>query len=224
MVTGWGLRAAETTAFSGLRLYHAGRLRPHGFIELSVNLKKHLMNIIHTEIPDVLIIEPRVFGDARGFFFESFNQKLFEEALGRSLNFVQDNHSRSGHGVLRGLHYQIQQPQAKLVRVVRGSVFDVAVDVRRSSPTFGHWVGQELSEDNQRQLWIPEGFAHGFLVLSESADFLYKTTDFYAPEHERCIRWDDQDLRINWPLEAMKPLVSAKDAQGKAFAEADVFA
>ena len=144
-------------------------------------------------------MEPRVFGDARGFFFESFNQRAFNQATGLTLNFVQDNHSRSAQGVLRGLHYQIQQPQGKLVRVARGRVFDVAVDIRRSAPTFGRWVGVELSEENQRQLWVPPGFAHGFLVLSESADFLYKTTDYYAPEHERCIAWNDPQLAISWP-------------------------
>ena len=154
-----------------------------------------LVKVTPTAIPDVLVIEPKVFGDARGFFLESFNQKAFDEAIGRHVDFVQDNHSRSAKGVLRGLHYQIQQPQGKLVRVVRGAVFDVAVDIRKSSPTFGHWVGVELSEENHKQLWVPEGFAHGFLVLSESADFLYKTTDYYAPAHERAIRWDDPASR-----------------------------
>ncbi|RMX04172.1 dTDP-4-dehydrorhamnose 3,5-epimerase [Corticibacter populi] len=181
------------------------------------------MQIIQTAIPDVLILEPKVFGDARGFFFESFNQKLFDAAVGRHVDFVQDNHSRSRRGVLRGLHYQIRQPQGKLVRVARGSVFDVAVDLRRASPTFGQWVGVELSEDNQRQLWLPEGFAHGFLVTSDSADFLYKTTDYYTPEHERCIRWDDPALGIQWPALEADPLVSAKDALGVALAEADVY-
>ena len=150
-------------------------------------------------IPDVLLIEPKVFGDARGFFFESFNQKAFNEATDTNYQFVQDNHSRSSRGVLRGLHYQIQQPQGKLVRVARGAVFDVAVDIRRSSPTFGQWVGVELTEDNQHQLWVPPGFAHGFVVLSESADFLYKTTDYYAPQHERSIAWNDPSIGISWP-------------------------
>ena len=182
------------------------------------------MQAIQTAIADVLIFEPKVFGDARGFFFESFNQQVFDQAVGRHVDFVQDNHSRSRRGVLRGLHYQIQQPQGKLVRVVRGSVFDVAVDLRKSSPTFGQWVGVELSEENQRQLWVPVGFAHGFVVTSESADFLYKTTDFYAPAHERCIRWDDPALGIQWPELGLKPLVSAKDAVGKVFGDAAVFA
>lgn len=182
------------------------------------------MQAIQTAIADVIIFEPKVFGDKRGFFFESFNQQVFDQAVGRHVDFVQDNHSRSSKGVLRGLHYQIQQPQGKLVRVARGSVFDVAVDLRKSSATFGQWVGVELSEENQRQLWVPEGFAHGFVVTSESADFLYKTTNFYAPQHERCIRWDDPGLGIQWPALAVQPLVSEKDASGKAFAEADVFA
>ncbi len=181
------------------------------------------MNAIPTRIPDVVVIEPKVFGDARGFFFESFNQRAFEEATGSRLAFVQDNHSRSARGVLRGLHYQIRQPQGKLVRVVRGTVFDVAVDLRRSSPTFGQWVGEELSEDNQRQLWVPPGFGHGFVVLSESADFLYKTTDYYAPEHERCIAWNDPDLVIDWRYGG-EPGLSAKDRQGVALREAEVFA
>ena len=182
------------------------------------------MQAIQTAIADVLIFEPKVFGDARGFFFESFNRQVFDQAVGRHVDFVQDNHSRSSKGVLRGLHYQIQQPQGKLVRVARGSVFDVAVDLRKSSPTFGQWVGVELSEENQRQLWVPVGFAHGFVVTSESADFLYKTTDFYAPAHERCIRWDDPALAIQWPELGLKPLVSAKDAVGKVFGDAAVFA
>jgi dTDP-4-dehydrorhamnose 3,5-epimerase len=175
------------------------------------------------EIPDVILFEPRVFGDDRGFFFESFNQRVFEEAVGRPVPFVQDNHSRSARGVLRGLHYQIQQPQGKLVRVVVGEVFDVAVDMRRSSPTFGRWVGAHLSAENKQQLWVPEGFAHGFLVLSDSAEFLYKTTDYYAPEHERCVVWNDPDLAIEWP-EALQPTLSAKDEKGSAFATADSFA
>lgn len=181
------------------------------------------MQVIQTKIPEVLIFEPKLFGDARGFFLESFNQRVFEQAVGRSVDFVQDNHSRSRYGVLRGLHYQIQQPQGKLVRVVRGSVFDVAVDIRRSSPTFGQWVGVELTEDSHRQLWVPEGFAHGFVVLSESADFLYKTTDFYAPEHERCIRWNDAQINIQWPELAAQPIVSGKDAEGLNFEQADLF-
>ena len=180
------------------------------------------MKVTPTAIPDVLIIEPRVFGDARGFFYESFNQKAFNEATGLTLNFVQDNHSRSAQGVLRGLHYQIQQPQGKLVRVVRGAVFDVAVDIRKSSPTFGKWVGLELSEDNRKQIWIPAGFAHGFVVTSESAEFLYKTTDYYAPEHERCIAWNDQGIAIDWPL-TTPPSLSAKDQQGLALCEAETF-
>lgn len=181
------------------------------------------MNVVKTRIPGVLILEPRVFGDQRGFFFESFNQKAFEEASGCTSQFVQDNHSRSAKNVLRGLHYQIRQPQGKLVRVVRGAVFDVAVDIRRSSPTFGHWVGAELSEENQRQMWVPPGFAHGFVVLSESADFLYKTTDYYAPQHERCIAWDDPELAIDWPVADGAPMLSAKDRQGVSLRLAEVF-
>ena len=175
------------------------------------------MKVTPTAIPDVLIIEPKVFGDARGFFYESFNGRAFDEAVGRHVEFVQDNHSRSSKGVLRGLHYQIQQPQGKLVRVARGAVFDVAVDVRKSSPTFGKWVGVELSEDSHKQLWVPPGFAHGFLVLSETAEFLYKTTDYYAPAHERCIAWDDPDVGIDWPLEEAginAPILSEKDRKG----------
>jgi dTDP-4-dehydrorhamnose 3,5-epimerase len=180
------------------------------------------MRVTRLAIPDVVLIEPKVFGDARGFFFESFNQKAFNEATATCHQFVQDNHSRSGRGVLRGLHYQIEQPQGKLVRVARGTVWDVAVDIRKSAPTFGQWVGAELSEDNQRQLWVPPGFAHGFVVLSESADFLYKTTDYYAPQHERCIAWDDPQLAIDWPYAGV-PSLSAKDAQGIAFAQALVY-
>jgi dTDP-4-dehydrorhamnose 3,5-epimerase len=172
------------------------------------------MNVIPTAIADVLILEPKVFGDTRGFFFESFNQQRFDEATGTCHRFVQDNHSRSAKGVLRGLHYQVQQPQGKLVRVSAGAVWDVAVDIRPQSPTFGQWVGVELSAENQRQLWIPPGLAHGFLVLSESADFLYKTTDYYAPAHERCIRWDDPTLAIAWPNTGAPPSLSAKDQQG----------
>lgn len=174
-------------------------------------------------IPDVVLIEPKVFGDERGFFFETFNQARFEQAIGKPVQFVQDNHSCSVKNVLRGLHYQIQQPQGKLVCVVQGEVFDVAVDLRKSSKTFGQWVGEILSADNNRQLWIPEGFAHGFVVLSDTAEFLYKTTDYYAPAHERCILWNDAALRIQWP-DGIQPILSAKDAQGKAFTEAEVFA
>jgi dTDP-4-dehydrorhamnose 3,5-epimerase len=180
------------------------------------------MKITSLAIPEVLRIEPRVFGDDRGFFYESFHQARFEEAVGRKVNFVQDNHSKSAHNVLRGLHYQMQQTQGKLVRVVAGSVFDVAVDLRRSSPTFGNWVGEILSAENKAQLWVPEGFAHGFVVLSESAEFVYKTTDYYAPEHERCIIWNDPTLVIDWPLQSA-PLVSGKDDQGLAFLSAEVF-
>jgi dTDP-4-dehydrorhamnose 3,5-epimerase len=160
------------------------------------------MQIIPTALPEVLLLEPKVFGDARGFFMESFNARDFAQATGLRVDFVQDNHSRSARGVLRGLHYQVEQPQGKLVRVVRGAVFDVAVDLRRASPTFGRWAGAELSEDNHRQLWVPPGFAHGFVVLSESADFLYKTTDYYAPQFERGVRWDDPAIAIAWPLAA----------------------
>lgn len=174
-------------------------------------------------IPDVFLFEPRVFGDDRGFFFESFNQAKFEAAIGRHVAFVQDNHSRSVKNVLRGLHYQIQQPQGKLVRVVRGEVFDVAVDIRKSSPTFGKWVGEILSAENKRQLWVPEGFAHGFVVLSETAEFLYKTTDYYAPAHERCIAWNDASLSIDWTIHG-EPVLSAKDAQGATLETAEVFA
>ena len=181
------------------------------------------MKVTRLAIPDVVLIEPKVFGDARGFFFESFNQKAFNEATGTNHQFVQDNHSRSAKGVLRGLHYQIQQPQGKLVRVAQGAVFDVAVDIRKSSPTFGQWVAEELSEDNHRQLWVPPGFAHGFVVLSDTAEFLYKTTDYYAPAHERCILWNDETLAIHWPA-GIQPILSAKDAQGKAFVDAEVFA
>ena len=180
------------------------------------------MQATPTAIPDVLLIQPRVFGDARGFFFESFNQQAFDAATGTRYPFVQDNHSRSARGVLRGLHYQLPpHAQGKLVRVVRGSVWDVAVDVRRGSPTFGRWVGEELSEDNRRQLWIPPGLAHGFLVLSETADFLYKTTAYYAPAAERCIAWNDAQLAIAWP-DVGEPLLSPKDAQGVPFAQAEL--
>lgn len=181
------------------------------------------MKVTPTAIPEVLILEPKVFGDSRGFFLESFNQKVFDEKIGVHHAFVQDNHSRSSRGVLRGLHYQVQQAQGKLVRVVSGAVFDVAVDIRRSSPTFGRWVGIELNADGARQLWIPPGFAHGFLVLSDSADFLYKTTDYYAPQHERCIAWDDPDIGIEWPA-GIVPQLSAKDQAGRSLREAEVFA
>ncbi len=180
------------------------------------------MNVIKTAIPDVLILEPKVFGDERGFFYESFNQRQFELAIGRPVNFVQDNHSRSTKGVLRGLHYQIKQPQGKLVRCSLGEVFDVAVDLRRSSPTFGKWVGEYLSAENKRQMWIPEGFAHGFVVLSEVAEFLYKTTDYYAPEHERCVIWNDSDLAIFWSGERF-PSLSEKDKKGIHFSQAEYF-
>lgn len=183
------------------------------------------MKVTPTAIPDVLIIEPKVFGDARGFFYESFNQKAFNEATDTDYQFVQDNHSRSAKGVLRGLHYQIQQPQGKLVRVVHGSVFDVAVDIRKNSPTFGKWVGVELSEDNHKQLWVPPGFAHGFLVLSDSVDFLYKTTNYYAPQHERCIAWNDPDIDISWPLVEYgitEPKLSAKDSAALRLARVDL--
>jgi dTDP-4-dehydrorhamnose 3,5-epimerase len=175
-----------------------------------------------TAIPEVLVLEPKVFGDARGFFYESFNQKVFKEATGLDVTFVQDNHSRSAKGVLRGIHYQVRQAQGKLVRVTSGSVFDVAVDLRRSSPTFGRWVGVELSEENKRQLWIPAGFGHGFIVTSESADFLYKATDYYAPEYERSVAWDDPDVGIAWP-EGLNPLLSEKDKRGVKLSAAEVF-
>lgn len=181
------------------------------------------MKATPTAIPEVLVIEPTVFGDARGFFFESFNQRAFNEAVGRQVDFVQDNHSRSVKGVLRGLHYQIQQPQGKLVRVVQGAVFDVAVDIRKSSPTFGKWVGVELNQNNHKQLWVPAGFAHGFLVISETAEFLYKTTDYYAPAHERCIKWDDTDLAIEWPDTGAAPQLSGKDVAGAMLRSADLF-
>ena len=177
------------------------------------------MKATPTAIADVLLMEPRVFGDARGFFYESFNARDFAAATGLDVNFVQDNHSKSARGVLRGLHYQVQKPQGKLVRVVSGEVFDVVVDIRPQSPTYGQWVGEHLSASNQRQLWIPPGLAHGFLVLSESAEFLYKTTDYYAPEFERCLAWDDAHLNIAWPLAGLVPVVSAKDALGHSFAQ-----
>ncbi|MCF4995505.1 dTDP-4-dehydrorhamnose 3,5-epimerase [Pseudomonas syringae] len=180
------------------------------------------MKVIATELPEVLIIEPKVFGDERGFFYESFNARAFEDATGIKNAFVQDNHSRSRKGVLRGLHYQLEQTQGKLVRVIAGEVLDVAVDIRRSSPTFGRWVAVRLSAQNNRQLWVPEGFAHGFMVLSDDAEFLYKTTDYYAPSAERCIRWDDSQLAIDWQLDEA-PQLSEKDQRGRSLAEADLF-
>lgn len=182
------------------------------------------MNVVTTSIPDVIVFEPKVFGDDRGFFFESFNQKVFEQATGQHFDFVQDNHSKSSKGVLRGLHYQVEQAQGKLVRVVSGEVFDVAVDIRRSSPTFGQWVGQHLSGDNKKQMWVPPGFAHGFLVLSDSAEFLYKTTDFYAPAHERSISWNDPAIGIQWPDIGSAPVLSGKDQQGLNLSQAELFA
>jgi len=181
------------------------------------------MKVIATSIPDVLLIESTVLSDERGFFFESFNEKRFAEVTGETIKFVQDNHSKSARGVLRGLHYQIQQSQGKLVRVVSGEVFDVAVDIRKSSPTFGQWVGAVLSAENKRQMWIPEGFAHGFVVTSDSAEFLYKTTDYWAPEHERCIAWNDPAIGIDWPINGI-PTLSAKDQKGVLLADAEVFA
>ncbi|MGH8619776.1 MAG: dTDP-4-dehydrorhamnose 3,5-epimerase [Burkholderiales bacterium] len=180
------------------------------------------MDSVPMVLPGMLLMEPKVFGDDRGFFYESFNARRFEELAGFRAHFVQDNHSRSQKNVLRGLHYQIRQPQGKLVRVVAGEVYDVSVDIRRTSPSFGRWAGVHLSAENKRQLWIPEGFAHGFVVLSETAEFLYKTTDYWAPEHERCIRWNDPQLAIGWPLDG-EPRVSAKDGQGVAFDAAEVF-
>lgn len=180
------------------------------------------MKVIPTVIPEVLLVEPRVFGDERGFFFESYNERQWREKTGLNLQFVQHNHSRSARDVLRGLHYQIRQPQGKLVRVIRGEVYDVAVDLRRSSATFGQWAGVHLSEENKRIFWVPPGFAHGFLVLSEMADFVYLATDFYAPEHERAIAWNDPDLNISWPLQA-QPLLSDKDRMAVRFREAEVY-
>lgn len=180
------------------------------------------MNVIETGIAGLLVLEPKVFGDARGFFMESFNARTFAELTGVKADFVQDNHSRSGRGVLRGLHYQVQQPQGKLVRVAQGRVFDVAVDLRKSSPTFGKWYGVELSGENHRQFWVPAGFAHGFYVLSDSADFLYKTTDYYAPQHERSLAWNDATVGVQWPLEG-EPQLSAKDLAGKPLGECEVF-
>ncbi|BAY60725.1 dTDP-4-dehydrorhamnose 3,5-epimerase [Calothrix brevissima NIES-22] len=180
------------------------------------------MRVTPTEIPDLLVIEPQVFGDERGYFYESYNEKTWREKTGIIEHFVQDNHSRSAKNILRGLHYQIQQPQGKLVRVVVGEVFDVAVDLRKSSPTFGQWVGTNLSAENKRQLWIPVGFAHGFLVLSEYAEFLYKTTNYYAPQHERTLLWNDPDLAIAWPIQS-EPILSAKDKVGTRLQDAEVY-
>ena len=183
------------------------------------------MHVIPTALVGVLVLEPRVFGDDRGFFMESYNRRSFAQATGLDIDFVQDNHSRSARGVLRGLHYQLRQPQGKLVRVVQGAVFDVALDIRRDSPTFGRWAGVELTADNRRQLWVPAGLAHGFVVLSDSADFLYKTSDYYAPEHERSIRWDDPAIGIQWPLAAHgidTPILSAKDREGLPLAQAEL--
>lgn len=181
------------------------------------------MIVTPTAIPDVLILEPKVFGDERGFFFESYNRRAFREATGRDVDFVQDNHSRSARHVLRGMHYQIRQPQGKLVRVTAGEVFDAVVDLRKSSPTFGKWVGVTLSAANRRMLWAPEGFAHGFVVTSESAEFLYKTTDYYAPEHERSLLWNDPAVGIEWPLAGAQPLLKPKDAAGAPLADAETF-
>jgi len=180
------------------------------------------MKIVQTAIPDVLILEPKVFGDDRGFFYESFNQEQFQLLTGIKSHFVQDNHSKSAKNVLRGLHYQIEQPQGKLVRVTAGEVFDVVVDLRQQSATLGHWVGAVLSSQNNRQLWVPAGFAHGFLVMQDNTEFLYKTTDYYAPQHERCIRWDDAQIGIEWPIQT-KPILSVKDQTGSVFADAEMF-
>ena len=187
------------------------------------HFKRFTVNVIPTDIPGVLVIEPQVFGDERGFFLESFNQKKFSDETGLNHQFVQDNHSRSRQNILRGLHYQVQQVQGKLVRVVLGEIYDVVVDIRRSSGTFGQWVGVTLSAENKRQLWVPPGFAHGFYVLSDSADVLYKTTDYYAPQHERSILWNDADLAIKWPLVSQTPVLSEKDQQAAQFAIAEVF-
>lgn len=181
------------------------------------------MKVTATEIPEVLIIEPQIFGDDRGFFLESFNHKAFAEAVGKDVQFVQDNHSRSSEGVLRGLHYQLARPQGKLVRVVQGAVFDVAVDMRKSSKNFGKWVGLELSAQNKKQLWVPAGFAHGFLVLSDSADFLYKTTEYYDPSSERAVLWNDPDIGVKWPSQATAPKLSVKDAAASPFRQAEAF-
>jgi dTDP-4-dehydrorhamnose 3,5-epimerase len=195
-----------------------------GGIYCNFSNNKHTeMKVIQTKLPEVCIIEPQVFGDSRGFFYESFNARKFAELTGVQAEFVQDNHSKSGKNILRGLHYQIQQAQGKLVRVVSGEVFDVAVDIRKSSPNFGQWVGVNLSAENSRQLWVPPGFAHGFVVLSEQAEFLYKTTDYWAPEYERCLAWNDPEIGITWPI-SDAPLLSAKDQLGKSLSEAEVFA
>ena len=180
------------------------------------------MNVIKSEIPDVLILEPKVFGDDRGFFFESFNERTFAGKTGVSARFVQDNHSRSARNVLRGLHYQIQQPQGKLVRVTAGEIYDVAVDIRRSSPAFGKWAAVVLSASNRKMCWVPPGFAHGFLVVSDHAEVQYKTTDYWAPQHERCILWNDRDLAISWPLKG-EPILSQKDRAGLPFKQAEAF-
>ena len=180
------------------------------------------MQIVRTAIPEVLVFEPKVFGDARGFFFESWNRRAFAKLVGRDVDFVQDNHSASGAGVLRGLHYQVKQAQGKLVRVVKGEVYDVVVDMRRSSPTFGKWVGEKLSAENKRMMWVPVGFAHGFVVLSESAEFVYKTTDYYAPEHERTLLWNDPAVGVEWPLSGA-PILKPKDAAGTPLAQAETF-
>jgi dTDP-4-dehydrorhamnose 3,5-epimerase len=180
------------------------------------------MKVVKTEIPEVVILEPKVFGDERGFFLESFNQQRFNEVIDQQLSFVQDNHSCSAKGVLRGLHYQIQNPQGKLVRVVSGKIFDVAVDIRRGSPTFGKWIGDVISASDKKQIWVPAGFAHGFLVMSETAEVLYKTTDYYYQEHERSIAWNDPTLKIEWPIEA-PPILSAKDAKASSFLDAEVY-
>lgn len=181
------------------------------------------MLVTETDIPEVKLLTPKKFGDERGFFLESYNKKTFQDLLGLEIDFVQDNHSRSTKGVLRGLHYQIKQPQGKLVRVTAGKVFDVAVDMRRDSPTYGQWVGAVLTAEGQEQFWVPAGFAHGFLVLSDSADFLYKTTDYYAPEHERTVAWNDIELAIEWPLDGLEPVLSAKDQHGSPFKAAETF-
>ncbi len=195
-----------------------------GGIYCNFSNNKHTeMKVIQTKLPEVCIIEPQVFGDSRGFFYESFNARKFAELTGVQAEFVQDNHSKSGKNILRGLHYQIRQAQGKLVRVVSGEVFDVAVDIRKSSPNFGQWVGVNLSAENSRQLWVPPGFAHGFVVLSEQAEFLYKTTDYWAPEYERCLAWNDPEIGIDWPI-SEAPLLSAKDQLGKSLSEAEVFA
>lgn len=188
-----------------------------------MELTTNALQVTPTPLPEVLLIEPRVFGDARGFFFESYNARVFRAATGVDVDFVQDNHSRSTQGVLRGLHYQIKQSQGKLVLVVSGRVFDVAVDLRRSSSRFGRWAGAVLSEDNKTMLWVPPGFAHGFVVLSETADFVYKATDYYAPEHERCVRWDDPDIAVEWPLAGLEPVLSAKDCASHFLKDAEIY-